>query len=95
MCYQNKVLLFFFVNARWVGIVNDVRVILPFVVADADVHARCHKARLGVQLIFGRVIRTFVESDDCLFEPLVVEEYDTFAPELDTFLAQYLIVKGI
>lgn len=87
MCYQNNVLLLLFVNARGVGIVNDVRVILPFVVADADVHARCYETNLGVPLIFGRVIRTFIESDDCLFEPLVVEEYDTFAPELNTFLA--------
>ena len=87
MCYQNNVLLLFLVNARGVGIVNDVRVVLPFVVADADVHARCYETNLGVPLIVCGMVRTFVVADDCLFEPLVVEEYDTFAPELDTFLA--------
>ena len=63
MCYQNNVLLLFFVNARGVGIVNDVRVILSFVVADADVHARCNETNLGVPLIVCGVVRAFVVAD--------------------------------
>ena len=74
-------------NARGVGIVNDIRVVLPFVVADANVHARCNETRLGVPLIVRRMIRAFVVTDDSFFEPFVVKENDTFTPELDPFLA--------
>lgn len=80
-------LMLFIVNARGVGIVNDVLVILPFVAAQAEVHARCHIATsLGVELVNNGVIAACILAYNGLFETFVVEIHDAFAPKLDTFL---------
>lgn len=80
-------LMLLIVNARGVGIVNDVLVILPFVAAQAEVHARRHVARLGVELVNNGVIAACILANNGLFESFVVEIHDAFAPKLDTFLA--------
>ena len=81
-------LMLFIVNVRGVGIVNDVLVILPFVAAQAEVHARRHIATsLGVELVNNGVIAACILAYNGLFEAFVVEIHDAFAPKLDTFLA--------